>query len=66
MSEYGGFKDFSAVVLNAQTGEEKPFFSVKPEYTIGWVDRFSMTENFLIVDVDGSDAEWYYAIKYTD
>ena len=65
-SEYGGCENFSAVILNAQTGEEKPFFSVKPEYTVGWVDRFSVTENFLIVDVDGSNAEEYYAIKYTD
>ena len=66
MSEYGGFKDFSAIILSVQTGEEKPFFSVKPECTVGRLDRFSVTENFIIVDVDSSDAEGCYAIKYTN
>ena len=65
-SEYGGCKDFSAVILNVQTGEEKPFFSVKPEYTISWVDRFSVTENFLMVDAKSSSRVRSYAVRYTN
>ena len=65
MSEYGGFKDFSAGILNVHTGEEKPFFSIKPEYTVGYFERFAVTENFFIVDVDSSNAEGHYAVRYT-